>query len=164
MLIRHAKAEDPEAKVDHDRSLSERGRADADAAGRWMREQGIAPDLVLCSTAARTRETWAGIVEASKLGTVVEHDPRIYNAPAQRLLGVVREADPDAITLVMVGHAPGLPDLAATLQDGEGDEDVQERLAEGFPTCTVAVLNVDTDWADVAPRAARLRTVYTPRG
>ncbi|KNX36673.1 SixA phosphatase family protein [Luteipulveratus halotolerans] len=164
VLLRHAKAEDPEGKVDHERSLTERGHADAAAAGQWLREQGIAPDLVLCSTSARTRETWAAVVEASRLGTVVEHEPRIYNAPPERLLDVVREADADAITLVVVGHAPGIPGLAVELADGEADDAVEQRLAEGYPTATIAVLDVDTDWADLAPGAARLRAVHTARG
>ncbi|MDE9366342.1 histidine phosphatase family protein [Luteipulveratus sp. YIM 133132] len=164
VLLRHAKAEDPEAAVDHERSLTDRGRADAEAAGKWLREQGFAPDLVLCSTSARTRETWAGVVEASGLGTVVEHDPRIYNAPVERLLTVVREADEDALAVVLVGHAPGVPDLAVELS-GEGSEpEAREELAHGFPTCTLAVLDIDTPWRDVAPGSAVLRTVITPRG
>lgn len=163
VLMRHSKAEQ-EAAVDHERSLAERGHVDAAAAGRWLKEQGIAPELVLCSTAARTRETWAAAVEASGLGAITEHEPRIYNASVDTLIEVVREADVDARTVVLVGHAPGVPGLAITLSEGQGEEEPQQELAEGFPTSTIAVLEFDGAWADLAPGGAVLRAVHTARG
>lgn len=163
ILMRHAKAQDPQGRVDHDRVLNERGRADADAAGRWFREQGLVPDQVLCSTAARTRETWQRVVDAGGVGALVDHEPRIYNAPAGRLLDVLREVNADTSTVVMVGHAPGIPDLAAVLSEGQGETDAQVRLQGAFPTCAIAVLDIQTAWADLAPGSAVLRTVHVPR-
>lgn len=162
-LIRHAKAEDPRSAEDHERALTQTGAADARALGHWLKAQGIVPSEVFCSTSVRTRETWAGVVEASGIGALVENDRRIYLAHPQTLIEVLREATDRTTDLVLVGHSPGVPMLASILSDGAGDEDALAALEEGFPTCTAAVLSVDVDWADLAPGTARLTTMHTAR-
>ncbi|WP_212755351.1 SixA phosphatase family protein [Flexivirga aerilata] len=164
IVIRHAKAASPEsAEADHERPLTPRGVADAKAMGAWLKERGISVDLVLCSTATRTRETWAGIVEGGKLGALVEHDPRIYNASVERLIGVIREQGKSARSVALVGHAPGIPGLAATLSEGRGDEDEKLAMASGFPTCTAGVLEVEAPWKELAAGTAELVAVHTAR-
>ena len=164
VLLRHAKAEDSStAQTDHERALSPRGRSDAAAAGEWLKEQEIAPTLVLCSTALRTRETWAAVSETSGFGGLVEHERRIYNAPVEQLLQVVQGADEDARVVALVGHSPGVPGLAATLAGEGSDADAVRTLEEGYPTCTIAVLEITGDWADLAPGSARLLAVHTAR-
>lgn len=162
-LIRHAKAEDPRSAEDHERALTQTGAADARALGHWMKAQGISPSEVFCSTSVRTRETWAGIVEASGIGALVENDRRIYLAHPQTLIEVLREASEHTSDLVLVGHSPGVPMLAALLADGHGEQAALDALEEGFPTCTAAVLAVDVDWADLAPGTARLSALHTAR-
>lgn len=162
-LIRHAKAEDPRLAEDHERSLTQTGAADARALGQWLKAQGISPSEVFCSTSVRTRETWAGIVEASGIGALVENDRRVYLAHPQTLIEVLREASEHTVDLVLVGHSPGVPLLAGLLADGQGDEPALTALDEGFPTCTTAVLTVDVDWTDLAPGTARLTAVHTAR-
>ncbi len=164
ILVRHAKAADPGAATrDHDRPLTERGHADAEALGHWFKEQALRADLVLCSTAVRTRETWADVVASSGLGALVANDQRVYNASVERLIELVREEGGPSRSVVVVGHAPGMPGLAATLTEGVTSEPDGPTLDAGFPTCTVAVLQVDTKWKDLAAGTGRLTAVHTAR-
>lgn len=164
VVVRHAKAADPGGSPDHERPLTDRGHADARAMGEWLKDRGIRVDLVLCSTAVRTRETWADIVESSGLGALVEHDRQIYNASVDRLLGVIAQEGRSARSIALVGHAPGVPALAATLTEGVVAEANGPTLEDGFPTCTVAVLEVDVPWKKLAAGTARLAAVHTARG
>jgi len=163
VVIRHAKTAEPGSHPDHERALTERGHADARAMGEWLKEQGIRVDLVLCSTAVRTRETWADIVESSGRGALVEHDERIYNASVQRLLDALAEEGRSARSIALVGHAPGVPALAATLTEGAAADPDAPTLDEGFPTCTAAVLEIAASWKELAPGTARLVAVHTAR-
>lgn len=163
VLVRHAKAADPGAQTDHDRPLTERGHADAKALGHWFKERGLRVDLVLCSTAVRTRETWADVVGSSGLGALVANDLRVYNASVERLIDLIHEQGGPSRSVVVVGHAPGMPGLAATLTEGVPAEDSGPTLDDGFPTCTAAVLQVDVKWKDLAPGTARLVAMHTAR-
>lgn len=163
VVVRHAKTADPGASPDHERALTARGHADARALGEWLKDRGIRVDLVLCSTAVRTRETWADVVESSGLGALVEHDQRIYNASVEALLRVITQEGGSARSIALVGHAPGVPALVATLTEGVAAEPNGPSLDDGFPTCTAAVLEVDVPWRKVAPGTARLVAVHTAR-
>lgn len=163
VLIRHAKAQEPGDTPDHERALAPRGRADAAALGKWLREHDIRPQETLCSTSARTRETWAGVVDASAIGAIVDHDRRIYNADPQDLLEVLREVEAKVETVAVVGHAPGIPMLAADLADGQSHTGALDSLASGYPTCTAAVLDFEGPWAELSFDAATLRAVHTAR-
>ncbi len=160
VLLRHAKAQSPSGVRDHERPLTDSGRADARAMGQWLKDHKLVPDLVVCSTALRTRETWEQVAEAGALGALIEHEGAAYNASVPTLLHLVQEAEPDAQVLVLVGHSPGVPGLAATLAEGH---ESTERLAGGFGTCTAAVLAVRTAWEDVAPGTAEIEAVHTAR-
>jgi phosphohistidine phosphatase len=163
VLLRHAKAEQVSGKPDHERELTARGRRDAQAAGRWLTEHGIGCDLVLCSTSARTLQTSHGIAGNCAEAEVWE-DRRIYAGGADQLLEVVREADPAASIVLMIGHAPGIPALASLLADGEGSVQAHRLMAEGFPTCGLAVLRYSGHWSDLGYDDARLDFFAVPRG
>ncbi len=163
VLIRHAQAQQTDDGNDHERTLTDRGRADAESLGHWLREKGVSPQETWCSTSARTRETWAAIVDASGMGGMVDHEKRIYNADPDELLRVVNELDPTVETVALVGHAPGIPILASELAGGKGDADALAQLELSYPTCTVAVLDVDGEWADAGPGGARLVAMHTAR-
>lgn len=153
VLLRHAKAE-PHRHDDVTRVLAPRGRADAAAAGEWLRGQGLVPDRVVCSPAARTRETW-------ELAAVAAPDPvydeRVYDATAEELREVLQETPEDVAVLVLVGHNPGVEQLAWQLDD---DPQARERTDRGLPTCALAVFGVD-GW-DL--EGAALRELVVPRG
>lgn len=169
ILIRHAKTEQegPADQGDHGRRLLPRGEADASAAGEWLVARGLVPDLVLCSSSVRTRQTWEQMATGAEALSDVEfeHDRRIYNASSEELLTVLVEAPEENETVAMIGHAPGIPDLVADLVDADGSSgEALEALDEGFSTMACAVLEVDGDWADLRASGARLTTVETPRG
>lgn len=163
ILVRHAKAADPDARADHDRALTERGHADAKALGEWFKEHRLRPDLVLCSTSVRTRETWADVVASSGLGALVANDQRIYNASVERLIDVIEDEGPPSHSIALVGHAPGIPGLAATLTEGVGAGPDAPSLDDGWPTCTAAVLEISVPWKQLAPGTGRLMSVHTAR-
>jgi phosphohistidine phosphatase len=163
ILLRHAKAEQGGYDRDHERELTARGHRDARAVGRWLSESGLGLDEVLCSTSARTKQTAEGVWAGGCAETEVHHDHRIYNASAETLLRVVREADEDADVVMVVGHAPGIPALASLLADGNGSHQAHHALSEGFPTAGVAVLHYAGRWSDLDFGAADLERFHVCR-
>lgn len=163
MLVRHAKAEQGGYERDHERELTKRGHRDAKEAGRWLCEQGIGVDEVLCSTAIRAQQTCEEVWSSGCSEADIREDHRIYNASAERLLDVAREAEPDANVVMMVGHAPGIPALASILAEGEGSEQAHDLMSEGFSTAGVAVMRFSGHWSDLAAGVARLDRFHVAR-
>jgi phosphohistidine phosphatase len=163
VLLRHSKAVPPETMPDLDRPLSDRGRADAAAAGRYLVAQGIEPDLVLCSPSTRTRETWEYAAEAGVIATDVWYDRRIYSADTDELLDVLHDVPAEVRTVILVGHGPGVPWLADELTlDGTNPQRVE--LTKKYPTSGLAVLHHTTRWSDLAADDADLVDYVIPRG
>jgi phosphohistidine phosphatase len=161
VVMRHAKAEHS-ASTDHARALAERGLGDAEAAGRWMREHGIAPDVALVSDALRTQQTWEQVAAGAGWETdVVVLSDALYAAGTDSAFDLVRDTAPDVRTLVVIGHNPTVGSLAELVDDGEGDtEATTTMLTRGFPTSAVAVFAVEGDWADLGPGTARLEAFH----
>lgn len=162
VLLRHAKSSWEHDQPDVDRPLTARGRRDAAAAGHWLAAHVGRPDLVLCSTAVRTRQTWAGACQAEPdvLGTAaLRLEAGIYQAWPDTLLELVRRVPDARATVVVVGHGPGVPELAEQLSRFCGNAPVGD-----FPTAAVAVLAVEGRWADLGPANARLLAYAVPRG
>ena len=153
ILLRHAHAESAAAGQDDlSRSLSDTGRAEARAAGEWLREHGLAPDRVLCSTATRTRETLAALGDIGA-GEVYE-DASIYDA-SPGTLAALADANRDAERLLLVGHNPGLEQLAALMHSGQtGDY-------RGMPPGGIAVLRLPVD-VNIEPGIATLTQFWWP--
>ncbi|MFJ8387683.1 SixA phosphatase family protein [Streptomyces sp. NPDC094438] len=164
VVLRHAKSAWPDGVADHERPLAARGRRDAPAAGRLLCGTDCLPDLVLCSTAVRARETCELAVAEWGSPPSVRHEPRLYAADAAALLDVVRQIPYEIETLLVIGHNPGLADLVLTLA-GEGLGDALDRLGTKFPTCAVAVLAWHGHtWRDLEAGAAVLTDLAVPRG
>ncbi len=162
ILLRHAKSDRPAGVPDHDRPLNDRGRRVAPAVGAHLAQEGLRPDLALVSTAERTRETW-GAMTAALGDPETRWQREIYEAPASRILRVIRDAPDSAATVIVVGHNPGLGDLASDLA-GEGPRAARNRLGLEFPTAAYVVIDFDTDhWADIAPGQGRLDRFVRPR-
>jgi phosphohistidine phosphatase len=165
VLLRHAKSAWPDLP-DHERPLAKRGQRDAPAAGRWLREGGMVPDRVLCSTARRTRETWQLMMP--ELGTdppPVNYEDEVYEARRETLLDLARQTEPEASSMLIIGHNPGIQDLALMLAadpDGDTDAGLLLRAAAKFPTAAVAVLAFSGAWARLGPGRARLIAFVTP--
>lgn len=161
VLVRHAKAEPGDD--DAERPLAERGRRDAAEIGRWLAAEGIEPDLVLVSPALRARQTWEAVADAVS-GPRVEPDERIYANTLPDLLAVLREVPAEVGTLVVVGHAPGVQELAADLDDGSGDPDALAAIDEDYPSAGLAVFAVPGPWDAIGSGTAGLRGFAVPRG
>ncbi|MGW0818178.1 SixA phosphatase family protein [Streptomyces viridiviolaceus] len=164
VVLRHAKSARPAGVADHDRPLAGRGRRDAPAAGRALAEADCLPDLALCSTAVRARQTWE--LASAQWGTPppVRHDGRLYAAGVPELLTVVREVPAEVETLLLIGHNPGLEELVLTLAEDDLD-DALDRVRVKFPTSAIAVLAWHgTAWRALAPGTALLTAMTVPRG
>jgi phosphohistidine phosphatase len=163
MLLRHAKTERAApGERDRDRKLMNRGRADAPLIGAYMAHHGLVPDLALVSTAKRAQETWALIATAFAKPPRLASDERIYNAGPEALVGIIGETR-KARTLLVVGHNPGLHDLALQLI-ASGDVDMREQLNEKLPTSGLVVIDLPVeDWSLLHPHAGRLERFVSPR-
>jgi phosphohistidine phosphatase len=161
-LLRHGKAEWNDGD-DHERPLAERGRKDAPVAGRWLAGSGLLPDLVLCSTAVRCRETWKiAAAELPRRPRTVYED-RLYEASAGELVALLGEVDDGVAHLLVVGHNPGVHALADALA-GEAEGDLLPRMnRSGFPTSAIAVLSFTGSWKGVEHGVARLSAFWAPR-
>ena len=161
MLLRHAKSDWPDGVADIDRPLAPRGREAAPRMGAYLAAEGLLPDQVLVSPARRARETF-DLVAPSLGGATVREEPRIYEAPAARLLQVAREGEADARALLLVGHNPGFEDLARRLV-GHGDRYAFARLSAKYPTAGLAVIDFAVKaWSEIGPGAGRLDRFVTP--
>lgn len=162
--MRHAKAEEGAGKVDHDRELNARGRRDAAAAGVWLKEQGLVPDLVICSTAVRTRQTWEAACKGGAHTEFVEYRKSVYTGGADDTVQAIREDAGDMASVLVIGHNPTMAQLASLLSDGDGSQQAHEALGEGFVTSGLAVLKYSGDWADIDWGSCELERFHASRG
>lgn len=154
LILRHAKSDwsDP-TQDDHDRKLNTRGRAAATKLGHWITEQGYAPDEILCSTAARTRET----VALMGLKAAVSLNSALYLASAETLLHEVRRAS--GKTIMVVAHNPGIASFASRILRAPP---VHPRFQD-YPTAALTVAHIAlTDWQNVQPSTADIEAFIVP--
>ena len=164
MLFRHAKAERslPGGR-DHDRALATRGRDDAPKLGAYMARHALVPDAVLVSSAARTRETWERAASAFARVPPATIEDRLYDAGPNAILQVVQKTEPRIGTLLVVGHNPGLHELALMLV-AKGERAARRELEGGFPTGALAVIAFTLDdWSDLSADSGRLERYIVPR-
>lgn len=154
ILLRHAHAEPPApGQDDIDRPLSREGQAEAEAAGRWLSQNGFLPDCVLCSPARRARETLEQVLLAT--GYVEQRqDARIYEATPGTLMQVADEHR-GLGRVLLVGHNPGFEQLAALLSSGQSGD------FRGMPAGAIAVLRLPAD-TDLEPGIAELAAFWWP--
>ncbi|MEV0391849.1 SixA phosphatase family protein [Polymorphospora rubra] len=167
VLLRHSKAEQPDGIADIERPLTDRGHADAGAAGAWLTGSDNLPDLVLCSPAKRTRQTWHAVAVAIA-GTAGESGPgagapevryeqALYAGSAGDLLAVLRDAGDAYEAVLVVGHNPSISDLSALLDPASGGD-------EGLRTSGIAVHRFTGSWGDLAADSAEVTDSHTARG
>jgi phosphohistidine phosphatase len=164
MLLRHAKSDwSKPGQRDHDRVLASRGREAAPRIGKYMATHDLVPELVVCSTAVRARETWELVAGELASTPRVAHDERIYENRPDTLLHVIHETVPDVHVLLLVGHNPSFSAFAELLA-ATGDTESRQRLREKFPTAGLAVIDFAVDaWDRVHPHSGRLDRMITPR-
>jgi phosphohistidine phosphatase len=164
LLLRHAKSSrDDPALDDHERPLNKRGEKSARLIGDWLRERKIAPDLVLCSTAKRTRQTLDGLMPFAGTTPKVELLPGLYLAGAPAILQRLRKLGDDIACVMAIGHNPGFEQLAAGLA-GDGEPNAMALLAMKYPTGALADLHFTViKWSQIAVGEGRLAAFIRPR-
>ncbi|MEZ5990689.1 MAG: histidine phosphatase family protein [Planctomycetota bacterium] len=149
LLIRHAKSDwSHRGRDDHDRPLNERGRHDAPMMARRLADKDVEPDLLLTSTARRARKTAQRFRETLELAEVPLHeDGRLYLAEPDQMLEVLRGLPGSRSCVAVFGHNPGISELVELLTGADlGD----------MPTCAVAIMEFDGDFAELAPGRCEL--------
>ena len=180
VLVRHAKAEPPDGTPDVDRKLTPRGHADAAAAGAWLAYGGRLPELVICSPAKRTRQTWHEVAlgmaappalpegavapgrsetvsGADLKGPIVRYETIVYEGDADDLLELVRSIEPEVTLALLVGHNPSISLLSNLLDPVHADP-------EGLKTSGIVVHHVPDGWSEISPGEAPVEEWYTARG
>lgn len=164
-LLRHAKSSwaNPELH-DHERPLAKRGVRAIPAVAKFIRQEKLRADLILCSDAMRTRATLALLLaELGPPSPRVIYDPDLYLAAPDVILGALSKLDDSARHVMVVGHNPGLHALALELV-GEGDRKLLAVMAQEFPTAAYAVFSFDiASWKDVKSAGGHLEHYTTPR-
>lgn len=160
VLMRHAKSEYPDGVADHDRPLAPRGIRESGLAGEWIRTHLPAIDQVLCSTATRTRQTFA----RTGLHAPVRYADQLYDAAPGTVIAQINTVTDDVRTLLVIGHEPTTSQLALGLAGAEGtDTAVAAAVSSKFPTSAIAVLRVARPWQQLELSSAALVDFHIPR-
>jgi phosphohistidine phosphatase len=154
-LLRHAKSSwKDDSLLDIERPLNKRGRKAAETVGRFLKKKRIIPDLVLCSTAVRARETAEIVMEAAGRSPDIHFDERIYEADPERLLEVVTQIDKAKKRVFLVGHNPGLEEFLELLT----------ATVKSMPTGTLSKVVLETtDWAKAGDVSGTLEWIRKPK-
>jgi len=167
LLLRHAKSDWAKSNGkdrsldDFDRPLAPRGRKAAPLVGRYLSDHGLQPDLVLCSSAQRARETLDLILTALASAPEISYLKTLYLAPPSRLLAALRRQSPECGRILLIGHNPGLHNLALSLTGGQKGKAAQQ-LAEKFSTAALARFRVAA-WDTLGEAPATLVEFVRPR-
>jgi phosphohistidine phosphatase len=162
VLMRHAKSDYPNGVVDHDRPLAARGIREAALAGEWLRANLPAIDLVLCSSATRTRQT----LDRTEISAPVTYSERLYGATAGTMIDEINQVADDVATLLVVGHEPTMSHVALGLAEPDNsDHEAAKRISMKFPTSAIAVLSVPSGWpwSELQLSSAELTSFHVPR-
>lgn len=163
LVLRHAKSSrDPGARSDFDRPLARRGERDAPRVALWIAQQGLAPDLVVSSPAARARETTRAVLAALDVdpdGERVRWDKRLYLASVREILDVLADCADGPPRVMLVGHNPGLEELVEFLSGGPIP---LPKRGKSFPTAALACFEMPPDWSRLGHQAGRLVELVRP--
>jgi len=161
ILMRHAKALRRPGLADHARPLTERGRRDAALVAHALRDAHLAPDRIVASDSQRTRETLALVGPVFRPRPQESLDRSLYLAADRDILRVIQMAPP-CERLMIIGHNPGLAELAVKLT-GRGTPELVKRIVESFPTSAAAVLAFDAPWREARELGGTLERFITAK-
>jgi phosphohistidine phosphatase len=163
-LLRHAKSSWSNPTLsDRERPLATRGVTDAPLMGKAMAERGIDPELVLCSSARRTRDTLELVLPELRVEPKVVYVDALYHASPEQMLEMLHEIQPGANRVMLVGHNPEIQAFALGLV-GSGPKDFKDRLRTKFPTAGLAVINfVSGLWRSVTVNSGTLNLFLSPK-
>lgn len=163
-LLRHAKSswKDPSLE-DFDRPLKGRGRKACKLVRAYLESHGFKPDIILCSAARRARETLSGISGKQPPPAPALFEESLYHASPITMLQRLRGLDDGIASAMIIGHNPGLEDLAYALT-GSGDVAALETMERKFPTAALAVLSSPIGaWRELGPGGSSLDTFIQPK-
>jgi phosphohistidine phosphatase len=164
LLLRHAKSSWEDANLtDHDRPLDAEGQSAAHAMRSAIARLGLAPQLVLVSSARRTRETLE-LLEPLPGSPRIQRSSDLYLASPRQILDSLADVSAETSSILVIGHNPGLHDLAMLLAGAHAmsiGRQGSKRLARGFPTAALAEFAIAGDWRNL-PDGARLTRFLTP--
>jgi phosphohistidine phosphatase len=163
-LLRHAKSSWDDAELqDFDRPLSKRGESAGPRMGAYMAEQGLNPDLIICSPAVRARQTLDLVLPRLVGDPTVTFEDNFYLAAPSVMLARIRQIEANVRHAMIVGHDPGMHGLALELS-GSGEAENLNALAAKFPTAGLAVIGFKVrDWSKIGPGKGRLQLFVTPK-
>lgn len=163
-LLRHAKSSWKDTAVpDHDRPLNARGTVEAPLMGKAMAEHGLDPDVVLCSTARRTRDTLELVLPELKTEPKVIYEDGLYHGTPAEMLAIVQGVAPSAHQVLLVGHNPEIQTFALDLI-GSGSKHLKDQLETKYPTAGLVVLRFLTGgWKDLAVNSGKLELFLSPK-
>jgi phosphohistidine phosphatase len=165
LLLRHAKSAWGQPGLDdHDRPLNRRGERAAEIMAEHIVHNAPRPDLILCSTAVRTRQTLAPLVHRlAAPAPPISFEKRLYLASEPELLARLRAVADEVRAILLIGHNEGVGELAASLP-GHGVSATLASVRSKFPTGALAVLRAPNGaWRELAPGAAELLSFVRPR-
>jgi phosphohistidine phosphatase len=163
LLLRHAKSSWDEPKLaDRDRPLNKRGRRAADLMRKAMQDLGLTPDVVLVSPSRRTLETLAAL-EPWDDTPLVEQIEALYLASAEQLLEILQGMAETVRSVMLIGHNPGMHELAVRLAGTSAGDDAAHRLTASFPTAALAEFAVAAQWRGLDAAGTRLVRFLTPK-
>lgn len=163
-LLRHAKSSwDDPTLSDSDRPLNKRGRKAAPRIGKLLRQRGWLPELVLCSSAARAKETWELAAAELKPPPTEKRLKNLYLATPSQLLRALQRSPAACGSVLLIGHNPGLATLATQLAGPGSDRKALARLREKYPTAGLAIFDVEgEDWTGASPGRCALSHFVVP--
>jgi phosphohistidine phosphatase len=163
-LLRHAKSSWSNPVLpDRERPLATRGMNDAPLLGKAMAERGIDPELVLCSSARRTRDTLDLVLPELRVEPKVVYDDALYHASPAKMLEMLHAIQPGANRVMLVGHNPELQAFALDLV-GSGPKHFRDRLGTKYPTAGLAVINFASGlWKSIAVNSGTLNLFLSPK-
>lgn len=160
-LLRHQQAMNNTGGGDKLRTLSPKGKEDARALGETMAHRGYMPDVVLCSPALRTKQTWEGISQNVKCDKVSSPDI-LYNGTTGDYLYEIQQVSDEYNNILFIAHNPSIYELVILLA-AQGENNVLTRLGEGYPPGSLSVINCACDkWADIQPAINTLYSIKNP--
>ena len=163
-LLRHAKSSWSNPTLpDRERPLDTRGVTDAPLMGKAIAERGIDPELVLCSSARRTRDTLELVLPELRVEPKVVYVDALYHASPEEMLEMLRGIQPGANRVMLVGHNPEIQAFALDLV-GAGPKHFRNRLRTKYPTAGLAVINfVSGLWKSVSVNSGMLNLFLSPK-
>lgn len=163
-LLRHGKSDwESDFNSDHERGLAKRGIESTKRVGQYLLDYGFSVDLCLCSDAVRCRKTWELLLGMENFADETSYKKEIYEASSDKLFEIIKNTNDETESLLVLGHNPGLEELAEYLVLGDNLDELHNSLFAKFPTAAFLGLSLSVDsWHDITPGHASIISYWVP--